>query len=142
MPHSLRDLFIEELQDLHSAEQQIVDALPQLVAAASASDLKRAFNEHLEQTRVQRERLELILKSLNAQPGAHCKGMEGLIKEGRERLRQDSPSDVKDAALISAAQAASGTRVRWRALYVCLWRADRDRALAPLPAGPRTGPGC
>jgi len=105
MPHSLRDLFIEELQDLHSAEQQIIDALPQLGAAASAPDLKRAFNEHLEQTRVQRERLELILKGLNAQPaGHHCEGMEGLIKEGRERLRQDSPSDVKDAALISAAQ--------------------------------------
>jgi ferritin-like metal-binding protein YciE len=105
MPHSLRDLYLEELQDLHSAEQQIIDALPQLAAAVTSPDLKRAFDEHLEQTKVQRERLELIFKGLNAQPGGHhCAGMEGLLKEGRERLRQDSPSDVKDAALISAAQ--------------------------------------
>jgi ferritin-like metal-binding protein YciE len=105
MPHSLRDLFIEELQDLYSAERQIIDVLPGLAAAVTSPDLKRAFTEHLEQTTVQRERLELILKSLNVQPGGHhCQGMEGLIKEGRERLRQDSPSDVKDAALISAAQ--------------------------------------
>ena len=105
MPHSLRDLYIEELQDLYSAEQQIIDALPQLSSAATSPDLKRAFEEHLEQTTVHRERLELILKGLNVQAGGHqCEGMEGLIKEGRERLRQDSPSDVKDAALISAAQ--------------------------------------
>ena len=105
MPHSLRDLYIEELQDLYSAEQQIIDALPQLASAATSPDLERAFAEHLEQTTVHRERLDLILKSLNVQPGGHhCEGMAGLIKEGRERLRQDSPSDVKDAALISAAQ--------------------------------------
>jgi ferritin-like metal-binding protein YciE len=105
MPHSLRDLYIEELQDLYSAEQQILDALPQIAAAVTSPELKRAFDEHREQTTVQRERLELIFKGLNVQAGGrHCQGMEGLIKEGRERLRQDSPSDVKDAALISAAQ--------------------------------------
>jgi ferritin-like metal-binding protein YciE len=105
MPHSLRDLYIEELQDLYSAEQQIIEALPQLASAATSPHLERAFAEHLEQTTVHRERLDLILKSLNVQPGGHhCEGMAGLIKEGRERLRQDSPSDVKDAALISAAQ--------------------------------------
>ena len=105
MPHSLRDLYIEELRDLYSAEQQIIDALPQLASAATSPDLERAFAEHLEQTTVHRERLDLILKSLNVQPGGHhCEGMAGLIKEGRERLRQDSPSAVKDAALISTAQ--------------------------------------
>ena len=105
MPHSLRDLYIEELQDLYSAEQQIIEALPQLASAATSPHLERAFAEHLEQTTVHRERLDLILKSLNVQPGGHhCEGMAGLIREGRERLRQDSPSDVKDAALISAAQ--------------------------------------
>jgi len=105
MPHSLRDLYIEELRDLYSAEQQIIDALPQLASAATSPDLERAFAEHLEQTTVHRERLDLILQSLNVQPGGHhCEGMAGLIKEGRERLRQDSPSAVKDAALISTAQ--------------------------------------
>jgi ferritin-like metal-binding protein YciE len=105
MPHSLRDLYIEELQDLYSAEEQIIDALPQLASAATSPDLERALTEHLEQTTVHRERLALILRGLNAQPAGHrCEGMAGLIKEGRERLRQDSPSDVTDAALISAAQ--------------------------------------
>jgi ferritin-like metal-binding protein YciE len=105
MPHSLRDVYLEELQDLYSAEQQIIEVLPQLASAATSPDLERAFAEHLEQTTVHRDRLELILKSLNAQPGGHhCEGMAGLIKEGRQRLRQDSPSDVKDAVLISAAQ--------------------------------------
>ena len=105
MPHSLRDLYIEELQDLYSAEQQILDALPQLSAAVTSPDLRRAFEEHLAQTTGQRERLQLIFKGLNVQAGGHhCAGMEGLIREGRERLRQDSPSDVRDAALISAAQ--------------------------------------
>jgi ferritin-like metal-binding protein YciE len=60
MPTSLRDLYIEELQDLYSAEGQIIDALPQLSAAAMSPNLKRALDEHLEQTRVQRERLELV----------------------------------------------------------------------------------
>ena len=121
MPTSLRDLYIEELQDLYSAEGQIIDALPQMSAAATTPDLKGAFDEHLEQTRVQRERLELIFKALGKRPGDQpCAGMEGLLNEGRERLRQDGPDDVKDAALIAAAQrvehyemAAYGTLVAW-----------------------------
>ena len=105
MPTSLRDLYIEELQDLYSAEGQIIDTLPQMSAAATTPDLKRAFEEHLEQTRVQRERLELIFKALGKRPGDQlCAGMESLLNEGRERLRQDGPGDVKDAALIAAAQ--------------------------------------
>ena len=105
MPTSLRDLYIEELQDLYSAEGQIIDALPQMSAAATSPNLKRALEEHLEQTSVQRERLELVFKALGVQPGGRrCAGMEGLITEGRERLRQDGPGDVKDAALIAAAQ--------------------------------------
>ena len=105
MPYSLRDLFIEELHDLYSAEAQIIDALPDLAAAATSPDLRRAFDEHLRQTAAHRDRLELILKGLNVSPGGHhCEGMEGVLKEGRSRIRRDSPSDVKDAALISAAQ--------------------------------------
>jgi ferritin-like metal-binding protein YciE len=105
MPTSLRDLYIEELQDLYSAEGQIIDALPQMSAAATTPDLKRAFDEHLEQTRVRRERLELIFKALGKRPGDQpCAGMEGLLNEGRKRLREDGPDDVKDAALIAAAQ--------------------------------------
>ncbi len=105
MPYSLRDLFIEELHDLYSAEAQIIDALPDLAAVATSPDLRRAFDEHLRQTAAHRDRLELILKGLNVSPGGHhCEGMEGVLKEGRSRIRRDSASDVKDAALISAAQ--------------------------------------
>jgi ferritin-like metal-binding protein YciE len=105
MPTSLRDLFIAELQDLYAAEGQIMDALPWMSAAATSPNLKRAFDGQMEQTHVQRERLELIFNALGVRPGDRsCAGMEGLINEGRERLRLDSPGDVDDAALIAAAQ--------------------------------------
>jgi ferritin-like metal-binding protein YciE len=105
MPQSLRDLYIEELRDLYSAEQQILQALPTMAAAAHSDQLKQAFEEHLEQTRMQKERLDLIFEQLGVSPtGKPCKGMEGLLAEGRERLHEGAPADVRDAALIAAAQ--------------------------------------
>jgi ferritin-like metal-binding protein YciE len=102
---SLRDLYINELRDLFSAEQQILDALPEMAGAAASDGLKRAFQDHLEQTRVQRERLELIFKQLNEQPGGkQCEGIAGLIREGREHLQSAASPDVRDAALIASAQ--------------------------------------
>lgn len=105
MPQSLRDLYIEELRDLYSAEQQILQALPAMAAAAHSDRLKQAFEDHLEQTRMHKERLELIFEQLGvSSAGTRCMGMEGLLAEGRERLHEDAPADVRDAALISAAQ--------------------------------------
>lgn len=102
---SLKKLFVHELKDLYSAETQIVDALPKMIENATDSELKTAFQDHLTQTRKQIERLEKIFSSYEFQPGGHkCKGMEGLIKEGEDLLKTDIDPEVRDAALISAAQ--------------------------------------
>lgn len=101
---TLEDLFVHEVQDLHSAEEQIVEALPEMAKAASSPELKKAFQEHLRVTKTHLERVQQILSELGEKPGKKCKGMEGLLKEGEEVLKEDSDADVKDAALIAAAQ--------------------------------------
>src|SRR3954462_16029242 len=88
---SLQKLYISELQDLYSAENQILKALPKMAKAASSPDLQAAFTEHLEQTKTQVERLETIFQGLERSPkGKKCKGMEGLIEEGKEMLEEDA----------------------------------------------------
>jgi ferritin-like metal-binding protein YciE len=101
---TLEDLFIHEIQDLYSAEEQIVEALPKMAKAAASSDLRKAFQQHLEVSKTHLERVEQILSGLSEKPGKKCKGMEGLLKEGEEVLKEDSDAAVKDAALIAAAQ--------------------------------------
>jgi ferritin-like metal-binding protein YciE len=102
---SLRDLYVEELKDLYSAENQILKALPKMAKKASSDELRAAFEEHLEITRSQVERLETIFDDLERSPkGKRCKGMAGLIEEGAEMMKEDAEPDVLDAALISAAQ--------------------------------------
>jgi ferritin-like metal-binding protein YciE len=101
----LRDLFVEELKDLYSAENQIITALPKMIKAASSKKLKAGFEEHLEQTKEQVQRLEQIFETLGASPkGKKCKGMEGLLEEGKELLEEDASAEVLDAGLIAAAQ--------------------------------------
>jgi ferritin-like metal-binding protein YciE len=103
--NSLKELFIEELKDLYSAETQLVKALPKMAKAATNSDLKAGFEEHLKQTEGHVGRLEKIMKSLDESPkGKKCKGMEGLIKEGAELIEEDPDDEELDAGLISAAQ--------------------------------------
>lgn len=102
---NLKDLYIHELKDLHSAEKQLTKALPKMAKAASNEELGDAFREHLEQTEEHVRRLEKILESHDETfRGAKCKGMEGLIKEGSEMIEEDGDDDVRDAGLISAAQ--------------------------------------
>ena len=102
---SLKDLFVEELKDLYSAENQIIKALPKMVKAASSNGLKKGFEKHLEETRGQVTRLETIFKELKENPkGKKCKGMEGLLEEGKELMEEDAEPDVMDAGLIAAAQ--------------------------------------
>lgn len=102
---SLDTLFLHELQDLYSAETQLVNALPQMAQAAAHDDLQAAFNEHLEETRGQVERLEQIFDQIGENPeGEHCEAMEGLIEEGEEMIQKEGEDHVKDAALIAAAQ--------------------------------------
>jgi ferritin-like metal-binding protein YciE len=102
---SLHELFVEELKDLYSAENQILKALPKMAKAASSKDLKKGFEEHLQQTKGHVERLEKIFKELDESPkGKKCKGMEGLITEGKELMEEDAEPEALDAGLIAAAQ--------------------------------------
>ncbi len=97
--NSLKELFIEELKDLYSAETQLVKVLPKMAKAATNSDLKAGFEEHLKQTEGHVGRLEKIMKSLDESPkGKKCKGMEGLIKEGAELIEEDPDDEELDAA--------------------------------------------
>lgn len=102
---ALRDLLIDELKDLYNAEHQLLKALPKMANAATAADLKRAFESHLKETRGQVERLEQVFASLEVNPrGKKCKAMEGLVEEGAELMEEDADPDVMDAGLIAAAQ--------------------------------------
>jgi ferritin-like metal-binding protein YciE len=101
----LKELYIDELKDLYSAENQLVKALPKLAKAASSDELREGFQEHLEQTKGHVQRLEQIFKSLGENPkGKKCLGMEGLVAEGAEVMDEDFEGAVMDAALIGAAQ--------------------------------------
>ena len=103
---SLSKLYIEQLKDIYSAENQLVEALPKMAKAASSTDLRKAFQEHLQETKTHVQRIDTIFKELDYSPnGSKCKAMEGLIEEGEELLEEeDIEPDVLDAALIAAAQ--------------------------------------
>jgi len=101
----LRHLYVEELKDLYSAENQLVKALPKMAKASTSPDLWAGFEKHLEQTKEHVARLEEIFNGLGESPkGKKCKGMEGLIKEGAEMIKEDPAPEELDAGLISAAQ--------------------------------------
>jgi ferritin-like metal-binding protein YciE len=101
----LEELLIDELRDLYNAENQLVKALPKMAKAASAPELKRAFEKHLEETRRQVERLDEIGQVLEVKmTGKKCKGMEGLIEEGKEIMEEDLDENAIDAGIIGAAQ--------------------------------------
>jgi len=102
---TIENLFIEELKDLYSAENQITKTLPKLVEAASNADLKKAFEHHLKETEGHVERLEKAFKILEASPkGKTCNGMKGILSEGAEMLNEIAEGNIRDLALISAAQ--------------------------------------
>ena len=101
----LHGLLVDELKDLYNAENQIIKALPKMAKAASAPELRRAFERHLEETRRHVERLDQIGEALDVKmTGKKCKGMEGLIEEGKEIIGEDLEADALDAGLIGAAQ--------------------------------------
>jgi ferritin-like metal-binding protein YciE len=103
--NGLRELYLDELRDLYSAENQLVKALPKMAKAVNSDELRDGFEEHLEQTKGHVERLEQIFEVMDESPkGKKCAGMEGLIKEGSEVMEEDFEGAVLDAALIGAAQ--------------------------------------
>lgn len=103
--NNLQDLFVHELKDLYSAEQQILQALPKMASRTEHPELRTAFQEHEAMTREQVKRLDMIADDLGVDIKGHkCKGIEGIIKEGQELLDADADPNTLDAALIGSAQ--------------------------------------
>ena len=103
---ALKELYVDELRDLYDAEGQLTKALPKMAEAATDDELRAGFEHHLEQTRGHVQRLEQIFEGMGEKPkGKKCKGMQGLIAEGKEMMEDDDlEGEVLDAGLISAAQ--------------------------------------
>lgn len=117
-PATLNDLLIDGLRDMYHAEKQVVKALPQLARAASNPALGTALEDHLEETRRHVQRLEEAFKLLDAPArGKRCKGMEGLLEEGKEFLESGGSDPVLDAGIIAGAQKVEHYEI---AAYGCL----------------------
>ena len=102
---NLQDLLLDQVRDLYDAEKQLVKALPKMAEAASSPQLKRAFEDHWQQTKGHVTRLEEVFKHLSHSPKAKsCKAMEGLVEEGAELIDAKAEPEVRDAGLIAAAQ--------------------------------------
>ncbi len=118
---TLKDLFEHQLKDLFSAENQLIDALPKVANKASDSKLKKAFENHLEETKEQKKRLQEICDELEISPkGETCKAMKGLISETESFIEEAGNNEIMDAGLIAEAQriehyeiAGYGTAVRY-----------------------------
>jgi ferritin-like metal-binding protein YciE len=118
---TLNNLFIDELRDILSAEKQLVTALPKMAKAASSAELRQGFEKHLAETENHVERLKQVFESIRETARAKtCKAMEGLVEEGSEIIKEKATPEVKDAALIAAAQkvehyeiATYGTLITW-----------------------------
>lgn len=105
-PEGLKKLFIDQLSDLYSAENQLIKALPKMVNAACSPDLKSALDEHLRVTQEQVNRLEKIFDDMHQKPKREkCEGMHGIVAEGEKVIRKKEDDEIiKDADLIAAAQ--------------------------------------
>jgi ferritin-like metal-binding protein YciE len=102
---NLRELLVDELRDLHNAENQLIKALPKMAKAATHEELREGFEEHLEQTREHVDRLDRCFKILGAKAkGKTCHAMKGLVEEGQEAIQEEAPDAIRDAKLIGAAQ--------------------------------------
>jgi ferritin-like metal-binding protein YciE len=118
---TLHDAFLDELRDAYDAEKQLTKALPKLAKAASSTELRTAFENHLEETRGHVDRLERVFESLDEKiRGKHCEGIAGIIEEGKSIMEEDFDESTMDACLIAAGQraehyemAAYGTMVAW-----------------------------
>jgi ferritin-like metal-binding protein YciE len=115
---TLRDLFLNELRDMYHAEKQLVRALPRMAKAADSAELRKAIEKHLGETENQVQRLEGVFQSIGETARAKaCKGMAGIVEEGKEMLEEDGQEPVIDAAIIAAAQKVEHYEI---ASYGCL----------------------
>ncbi len=118
---NLRELLVEELRDIYHAEKQITKALPKMIKAASSEELKAGFEQHLEETHGQIERLEQCFELLGEKArGKVCEAMKGIIEEASETMKEDMAPEVLDAVLVASAQkvehyeiASYGTVMTW-----------------------------
>jgi ferritin-like metal-binding protein YciE len=118
---TLHDAFLDELKDAYDAEKQLTKALPKLAKASTSSELRQAFEDHLEETNGHIQKLEQVFQSLDEKAkGKHCDGIEGIIDEGKNVMDEDFEGATMDACLIAAGQraehyeiAAYGTLVAW-----------------------------
>lgn len=102
---TLKDLYLDELKDTYDAEQQLMKALPKMAKEASNEELRAAFEQHLDQTQTQIERLEQIFEELGEKPkGKKCEAMKGLLEEAKSMMEDAGDKDVADAAMIGSAQ--------------------------------------
>jgi len=105
MAKTLKDLFVDQLQDAYNAETQLTKALPKMAKAAKSGELRTGFEQHLKETQNQIGRLERVFQHVGAKSGSNtCEAMEGLIEEGEEIIGLGLDSDAQDAGLIAAAQ--------------------------------------
>src|ERR1043165_4759852 len=103
--NDLQDLLVDQLKYLYNAESQLTKALPKMAKAAKNPELKQAFEKHLSQTQEHVSRLERVFEALGEKAkGKTCHAMKGLIEEGAEAISEDASDEVRDAALIAAAQ--------------------------------------
>lgn len=103
--NSFKDLFVNQIEDLYDAENRLTSALPKMADAANSSQLKQAIRQHLTETQGHVSRLESIFREINVEPKREtCQAMKGLIAEGEEMISAKGDPDIKDAALIAAAQ--------------------------------------
>jgi ferritin-like metal-binding protein YciE len=115
---SLQALFLDELKDIYHAEKQLLQALPRMAKAAGSSELRQAFTNHLTETEGHVQRLKRIFADLGQTArGKRCKGMEGLVEEGKAIMEESGEQPVIDAALIAAAQRVEHYEM---AAYGCL----------------------
>ncbi len=102
---TLRELYLEELRDIYDAENQLLKALPKMAKAAQNEELKAAFEQHLEQTQEQVERLNRVFEELGEKPkGTKCEAMKGLLEEAKKMMDETQDEETLDAAMIAAAQ--------------------------------------
>lgn len=102
---TLKKLYMHELKDLYSVETQLCDALPEMVNKASDEGLKKALKEHLQETKEQKSRIEKIMKNHDSSPSGHtCKGIQGILEEADEVMKEVKGSEAADVAIISMCQ--------------------------------------
>jgi ferritin-like metal-binding protein YciE len=130
---SLQDVFIEELRDLYSAENQLVKALPKMAKATKTASLKTAFTNHLEETKGQVERLKQAFQILGKKPtGQHCNGMEGVVEEGKDAIESDEEGPTKDVELIGAALRVEHYEIAGYTAAIAIAKALGQKEIAAL----------